>query len=159
MQHEDKPRTVDALQAATDDFFRKHWDRDSNRERPRWKGPWKMVGNLPDGDKQGVYAIFKEDEVIYIGVGASRNSGNYAGAGIGARFWAYIKTDRPVPKKIGENTYSWKGKWSSYQPDGVMTLGFEPGDGYLAYALEPYLIMKIDPKVNTVKPGQVEPRA
>ncbi len=149
-------RSVPALEKATREFFRKHWDSASGQP-PAWSDPWRLVGNLPNGERQGVYALLKKGEVIYVGVGASRNGGLYSGAGIGARFWAYMRWDKSIPvNQNGEKTYTWKGKWAGVAPEEALTLGFEPGTGYLACALEPFLIRELDPAYNRVKVGQVD---
>ncbi len=139
--------TVENLKALTEDFFSKHWNPELiNSPRPAWSELYDFHGSLPNYDKQGVYAFVKNCEVTYIGVGASSNgTGRYAGHGLGKRFQSYTKVEdgRHVPTDP-----------RLIDAGGMVTIGFEPGQSYLAYALEMYLVGKMETKHNVNRPSK-----
>lgn len=142
------PPTVDNLKALTDKFFSLHWNDSCIREKPpAWSNRWIFHNEIPNGRKQGVYAfVDQKDMVTYIGVGTSRGSKGYEGHGIGSRFYqAYIRV-------IDEGKYQPKDKRLE-DAGGVMTIGFEPAQAYIANALELFLIARLNTKHNSNRPG------
>lgn len=141
-----KDPIVSNLLELTSEFFQKHWNLASiDASAPSWSSLYKFEGSLPSYDKQGVYAFVKGNEVTYIGVGASSNgAGRYAGHGLGKRFQAYTKVqnDKHVPTDP-----------RLLDAGGMMTIGFEPGHAYLAYALEMFLVGRIKTEHNVNRPS------
>ncbi len=143
--------TVNDLIKNTSTFFELHWNAAIiNMAPPAWSDAWKLpgAGSWPNHTKQGVYALLKGSDVIYVGVAASTGSGIYEGAGLGARLKNYLMRD---PNSKSE---AWIARDDWKDIDSLMTIGFEKGYGHLAYALEPYLIDKLDPLRNKIKTGR-----
>ncbi len=119
-----------------------HWA--ENSKRPEWSPEWIFEGELPNHNRQGCYALFSEDEIIYIGVGIGKGSGQYKNNGIGyrtKRYWCLNKD---------ENRSTRYAPTSDWEAVGyIRTIGFEPEDAYLAAALEIYLIERLDPPRNS----------
>ncbi len=136
--------TLTDLKRLTNEFFLKHWNAETLQEdAPEWSDIYRFEGSLPNYDKQGVYAFVQDNIVTYIGVGASKGNGRYAGHGLGKRFQAYsrVENDKHVPKDP-----------RLVEAGGMITLGFNPTHSYLAYALEMYLIGKMNTKYNENRP-------
>jgi hypothetical protein len=144
--------TFDAIKAASDEFFRRHWST-SETEVPSWNSPWDFVGTLPGHNKQGIYLLLGEhDEVLYIGVGASLGGGKYTGHGLGSRMNQYFtmaEGQRGVPLK--NRQYAPKKKWADRGVSQVVTLGFHQDYAYLAYGLEAFLLREIETPYNKVR--------
>ena len=135
------------VQNRTDQFFDLHWPHDE--ERPSWSDAWSFAGEIPNQRLQGCYAILLGESVVYIGVGAGKGSGIYEGAGLGSRLHRYWRTHSKTPKAPdGTSLYEPTGEWAG--ATGIATIGFPAGRGYLAYALEPYLIGHLKPERNVV---------
>lgn len=63
---------------------------------------------------------------------------------------------RTVKKGNAEDrVYEPKEKWKERGVDFLMTIGFGKGYGYLALALESFLISRLNPRYNINKPGSV----
>ena len=142
--------TLERLKAATEDFFTRHWvERELGPKPTFWDGRWEFKGTVPNHDKPGCYALLSGKEVVYIGVGARRGAGRYEGMGLGARLTHVWKT------KGGQRTgeYEPEKKWADRKIDAVATMGLPRKYGYLAYALEAFLISSLVPKYNVTKPG------
>lgn len=142
-----KNATINSLKDLTDKFFSMHWNVELiDSDLPEWSEVYQFDDSLPNYDKQGVYAFIKNDVVTYIGVGASSNgTGGYAGHGLGKRFQAYSKVE--------------DGKHIPTDPrlidaGAMITIGFEPAQAYLAYALEMFLIGKIETEHNINRPSK-----
>jgi len=139
--------TTEILEELTEDFFAKHWNVDLiDLAPPVWSKLYEFDGSLPNYDKQGVYCFVKSGEITYIGVGASSNGkGKYAGHGLGKRFQSYsrVRNGRhmPIDPRLIE-------------AGAMLTIGFEPEHAYLAYALEMYLLSKIETKYNINRPSK-----
>jgi hypothetical protein len=138
---------LDNLKHLTNEFFAMHWNSEYLKsEFPEWSDIYQFEGSLPNYDKQGVYAFVKSGEVTYIGVGASSNgTGLYAGHGLGKRFQAYSKVEN------GRHTPS---DPRLIDAGSMITIGFEPKHAYLAYALEMYLVGKIETEHNVNRPNK-----
>lgn len=148
-----KETSVERLEKETIDFLRLHWNPKEIKtdELLIWK-IWKdFKGSMPFGDKQGCYALLSNGYVVYIGVGASSGSGIYEGCGLGARVTKYTHLVKkgPLNERIYEPNKCWKEKGVT----GIMTFGFPSGFGYLAYALEVFLVFRLEPQYNTNRPG------
>lgn len=139
--------SVDNLKLLTEDFFSKHWNPEAiDSAIPQRSMLYKFDGSLPNYDKQGVYAFVKNGEVTYIGVGASSNgTGRYAGHGLGKRFLSYSKVENG--KHVPTDT-------RLIEAGSMITIGFEPEQSYLAYALEMFLIGKIKTQYNVNRPSK-----
>lgn len=135
------------LKKLTKEFFSMHWNSEViGSEYPGWSDIYEFEGSLPNYDKQGVYAFVKNDEITYIGVGASSNgSGRYAGHGLGKRFQSYSKVEegRHVPTDP-----------RLVDAGAIITLGFNPNQAYLAYALEMFLISRMETAHNINQPSK-----
>lgn len=147
------PITMHEVQKATETFLLLHWNTTQlvNIELP---GPWSsydFIGSVPYGERQGCYALIKNSEVIYIGLGASRGGGIYEGHGIGARLNNHVLTwDKSLSaKKITERVYKPQEKWAGISE--IYTFGFPKNHGYLACSLEAYLISRLEPERNVTK--------
>ena len=143
------------LKKETDEFFSLHWNQgEIGYPPPLWSLPYLFIGSTPNHDKQGVYAFLRNDEVIYIGVGASRGSGKYVGAGIGARLHGKYLRVKEGGRSIEDlkRPYKLIDEWK--EVDQIITIGFKRENSYIAYALESYLITKLSPQRNMQKPGQ-----
>ncbi|MGD9303799.1 MAG: hypothetical protein PVF79_06005 [Desulfobacterales bacterium] len=117
----------------------------------RW-GKYDFKGAAPYGDRQGCYALIADNDVIYIGLGASRGWGIYKEHGIGARLSQHVMHwDRSIPAKIENRVFKPQTKWNGVS--AVYTYGFPSGYGYLACSLESFLISRLEPRKNVTKTG------
>lgn len=139
--------TVDNLKKLTNEFFSMHWNSEVIKSKlPNWSDIYQFNGSLPNYDKQGVYAFVKNGTVTYIGVGASSNgTGRYAGHGLGKRFQAYSKVEGgkhvPTDSRL-------------IDAGAMITIGFNSAQAYLAYALEMFLVGKIETAHNVNRPSK-----
>ena len=147
-----KLTTMAEVEDATKAFFSLHWNNDQlgDIELPKSWLSYGFVGAVPFGNCQGCYALIKDDEVIYIGLGASRGEGIYEGHGIGARLNNHVLSwDKSVSAEVKDRVYRPQEKWADVSE--IFTFGFPPGFGYLACSFEAYLISKLEPVRNVVK--------
>lgn len=136
--------TKDLLNSVTNDFFSRYWN-PKNGDNPIWeKSEWNFNGTIPNHDKQGCYALLKNDEVIYIGVGISKGSGIYKNHGLGFRLKRYFKANKNL--QLNPNKYLPTEKWQELT--GILTIGFPNEHFCLASALEIYLINYLNPSRN-----------
>jgi hypothetical protein len=142
----DMPASRKALESFTTEFFFKHWNETRIGKPPTWSERYEFVGgSLPNYEKQGVYAfVTAENEVTYIGVGTSRGGGLYKGHGLGSRFMSYTRVINDIHTPVDDRLK---------EAGGMITIGFDPEDAYIANALELFLITKLEPKYNINKPG------
>jgi hypothetical protein len=128
------------LEQNTSAFFRRHWVADEIGDSPpRWK-PWKefLYSSVPNHDKAGCYALVCGQELMYVGLGASKGGGIYDEHGLSRRLMAHVIC---ADRERG-------GEWSKLQPTwssitGLYTIGFAKDSAYLAASLETYLIRHI----------------
>ena len=150
-------KRVSELRKHTTSFFALHWDTKALGSHPQWEDSFPIVspGPYPNSNLQGCYALFADDKLWYIGVGSSRGSGKYKGEGIGTRLKHVVAVDWRNKSHDGKRIYCVKDKWKGVTH--ISTIGFEPGTGYLAIALEHYLLSKLSPEPirNVCKPGSV----
>ncbi len=142
------------VEKETRNFLNLHWNAQqlTDVDLPDSWGAYSFIGNVPYGDRQGCYALVKDSEVIYIGLGASRGYGKYAECGIGARLNSHVLIwDRSVPANSGSRKYEPKESWKRKGVTEVHTFGFPSGYGYLAPALEAFLISRLEPIENVTK--------
>jgi len=139
--------SIENLKILTSEFFHKHWNNSViEKLPPMWSELYTFEGSLPNFDKQGVYAFVKGRAITYIGVGASSNGvGRYAGHGLGKRFQSYskVENDRHVPKDS-----------RLIDAGAMITIGFLPEHSYLAYALEMFLIGRMETEHNVNRPSK-----
>lgn len=128
------------LKMATQEFFARHWNTVSCEgiESPEWSAPWALAGSIPNTDKQGCYAFLAGDSVKYIGAGVARGTGIYKECGLGARTANYMRWAKEKGLKDGQRVYEMKPQYRDVT--ALLTLGFPSGYGYLALALEAFLI-------------------
>lgn len=80
------------LRSATDEFFRRHWPAEIlSFERPDWKN-WDsfLYGSVPNHDLGGCYALFCKNQLLYVGLGASKGTDRYRDHGISRRLMAHV---------------------------------------------------------------------
>lgn len=139
--------TLDHLRRQTEVFFDLHWPH--GEAQPEWSERWEFLGPIPNHEVQGCYALLRSDAVVYIGVGAGKGTARYRGAGLGTRLHPYWRKHPGGPHpESGAARYVAAEKWVG--TDAIVTIGFPPERGYLAYALEPYLIARLKPGRNVV---------
>ena len=139
------------LKERTSEFFRRHWPETTRFQQtchpPNWIGGWKWQGSVPYHDKSGVYALIsRTGEVIYVGLGASRGSGQYLQHGLSRRITAHVIMQ---DKKRGRGFYLPRPKW--VEVDSIATIGMPDHLSYLSPALEDFLISEIRPEKNIAK--------
>jgi len=131
----------------TADFFGMHWNSKYIRlDVPRWSEPWRLLGQMPNHDKQGVYVFVKGDFVTYIGSGVASIKGRYKGHGLGKRIYSYLRVLREGEYYAVDSRLQ--------DADYLITLGFPEGYGYMAIALEYYLLTKLTTEHNKNRPGR-----
>lgn len=141
MENSDIP--YQKLARATEEFFARHWAKEILGQHPTWQR-WEsfLSGSVPNYQHPGCYAIFFDGGLRYVGLGASRGGGIYKEHGISRRLMAHvIQGDRsrgPTWSKLRERFTD---------ATDIYTLGL-PGTGYLAAALETYLIRSLAPPMN-----------
>ena len=151
-----KPISIDELKAKTHQFFKLHWSLDN--PPPQWDGFWYFQGTIhqdkpgiPNQDKPGCYALLEEgDNVAKIGVGAGPAPGDYQHAGLGKRLHEYWRVDKnysDLPTE--ERKYKPSEDYAEWLT-GIMTIGFDKDYGYLARALEAFLIAELEPPKNKI---------
>lgn len=140
--------TIKHLNIALDEFLSRHWDSpfSSDYERPQWSALWKGKGELPNRLSPGCYALKSDRGIEYIGSGIRRGKHYYSDNGIGGRASTYFRWDRGQNLKDGRRTYRMIDDWA-----GIYTIGFPPEVGYLAPALEHFLIVELQPLRNKVR--------
>lgn len=137
--------THQQLLQATTEFFTHHWVIEKLGQHPSWQN-WEpfLIGSEPNYQHPGCYAVFFGSDLRYIGSGTSRGNNRYVEHGISRRLRGHVykvdSTRRPngcklLPKFAGATA--------------IYTLGL-PGVGYLAPALEAYLIRHLNPSMNKV---------
>lgn len=134
-----------SLEATTQIFFKNHWSTDSLGTAPEWEA-WGtfLYGSVPKYNEGGCYALFIKDELVYIGLGASKGGGLYLKSGISRRLMShvYCSSKSHNPKEL-----QLKEPWLGLGVTGVYTIGLSDKD-YLAPALESYLIRQLSPRRN-----------
>jgi hypothetical protein len=116
--------------------------------QPKWSDHWRFEDGdgIPNQARRGCYSLFKNDEIIYIGVGIGKSTERYSGAGLGDRLKRYWKVDRSHNPKT---KYTTRSNWK--QVTSIVTIGFDDNHYHLATALEIYLIPRLTPKENKVQ--------
>jgi hypothetical protein len=143
--------TLEDLSNHSAEFFRLHWPSAAG-PAPTWSR-WEFVGAIPGQDYQGVYALVSDTEVLYVGVGAGRNPGRYAGAGLGARLKRYFRLSPGQTVPISERRYEPTTPWPNAHYDSIHALALPKDLGYLALSLEGFLIDRLKPTLNVNRPG------
>lgn len=141
------PNKTDLL-IHTANFFKMHWGQ--SNPPPEWDFSWQWKGSVPNFMLGGVYALFKGDDLIYVGLGSSRGSGRYMDRGISRRLMAHVYRNAPEGSEV---SYVPRERWDKDHAgiDLVATLGFHIELNYLAPALEDYLIGRIELPENSMK--------
>lgn len=147
------------LKKESDEFLKLHWNQEKiniELKENQWDWmPWKLSGEIPNGKEQGCYALLSNENVIYIGVGASRGSGIYAGCGLGARVTKYFRLIKGQDCPIGKRVYEPAEKLKGENITEVLTIGFPKHYGYLSLALESFLLNRLETALNVARPGGV----
>jgi hypothetical protein len=136
----------DELVCHTHEFFNKHWG--FNNTFPEWDFSWNWCGPVPNYLVGGVYALLKNNEILYIGLGNSRGGGIYQDRGISRRLMAHVTQSAPTGSSVDSVL---RKRWIDLEVDKVATLGFAQCQNYLAPALEDFLIGHLNPIENRVK--------
>lgn len=129
-------RTSLELREATEYFFKTFINRE-NTEYAEWSEPWLFHGEIPNAEKNGgCYALFVQEELVYIGIGIGKNSGLTSKV---SKHWV-LNNGNPEQRYKPSNQF----------PDitSIMTIGFNE-HCFLASALETYLIEILQPARNT----------
>ena len=140
------------LEKTTKEFLIRHCIVDSNSDSidETWS-EYNFVGSIPNQDRMGCYALVRGGNVIYIGSGTKLGNGIYEGFGIGSRLSAHVvswdKTEKTKDKT--DRKYKPKEKWKGVSQ--IYTYGFSKNLGYMAPALEAYLLSKHKPECNVMK--------
>lgn len=137
--------TIELLKTKTEQFFELHWKAEKLGKVPEWSDVVTDFKKIPNYNKRGIYAFVKGEEITYIGVGAGQvKNPLYANHGLSARISRYIGwIDEP------NNIHGAKDE-KLKDAGALTTLGFEPEQAYLSYALEMYLIHHLKPIHNKV---------
>jgi hypothetical protein len=136
--------TETQLRQLTQEFFKTHWGI-SDVNPPQWSEHWKFDGTIPNHDLGGSNALFKGEEIIYIGVGISQGNKAYHNHGLGFRlknYWKVDKSENPKTKYTQRKNYT--------EVTSILTIGFPNEYSYLAAALEVLLISKLKPVQNRI---------
>ena len=119
---------------ATEEFFRLHWKLDFSP--PIWcKKPFIGVGSIDSPELPGCYALMRKKQIVYVGSAVSRGNKRYVGYGLNSRILSYIRRDRSIRRADGQRVWKFR-----YDHSGIYTIGFPIDRGYLASALEQFLI-------------------
>lgn len=140
--------TRDELARDTNNFFIRHWN-SADGAPPSWDFTWDWRGPVPNYLLGGLYALFRQGELVYIGLGSSRGAGIYVDRGISRRLLSHVVRVAPD----GES-YVPRERWRDLEVDSVGTIGFPMALNYLAPALEDFLIGRLNPPENAVKRGR-----
>ncbi len=133
-------QAMSTIEESTKDFFHRHWQ-NSFGQTPEWSAHWSITsqGPIPNGDKQGCYCLYENSDLVYVGLGVSRGSGLYKEHGIGKRLYSHVvAVDHSRSAENGKGFYKPREKWSAVTH--IRTIGFPSGYGYLAPALELFLL-------------------
>ena len=133
------------LKQSTDEFFQRHWSSASLPcQRPDWK-VWEnfLYGSVPNHDLGGCYVLFSGDELLYVGLGASRGGGPYPNHGISRRLTKHVIESDP---QRGGDRSRLREPWNNV--NAIFTIGFPNECAYLAAALEAFLIRELNPPSN-----------
>ena len=146
-----EPISLGDLRDATRQFFNLHWCLDESKiadPPPEWNDPWLFQGTIPKQDKPGCYALLDGENIKYIGVGAGQAPGDYQHAGLGKRLHEYWRRDNNyLDLPLNERKYKPSEKYAEWLT-GIITMGLDKNYGYLARALEAFLIARLDPQKN-----------
>lgn len=137
--------SITRLNAETQKFFSLHWG--LSDKAPEWNFSWNWCGDVPNYQLGGLYAIFRNGSLLYVGLGASKGAGIYKDRGISRRLLSHVIQIC----RTGASTYEPQERWKTCQADLVATIGFPAEYNYLACALEDYLIGKLNPPENQMK--------
>jgi hypothetical protein len=128
-------------------FFSRHWKTDIlELPTPTWVGPYRFEGPVPEGRKGGCYALFRGSNLVYVGVGSSKGSRIYPEHGITRRLMSHVMR---ADSTKGKGRYAPLPRWS-YVTE-IHVIGFPSEQACLAYALEDFLIGKLNPVDNRTK--------
>lgn len=138
--------SVKALKEHTKKFFDLHWNSAQiENQVPKWSNPWRLEGAAPNYNRQGVYAFVKDGRITYIGSGIGKGKKGYEGHGLGARIGSYVRVVR-------QGLYTAKNEHLA-EADYLISIGFPPGYGHMAAALEYYLLARMPTLHNKYRPG------
>lgn len=138
-------KTYSNLLEETEVFFRQHWNRDALGSGPPAWTEWKtfLFGSVPSHDKSRCYALFEGENLVYVGLGASRGGGIYIEHGLSRRLTAHVIC---ADRARGPQWSKLNDPWTTITQ--LYTLGFHPDLAHLAAALETFLIRKLTPPRN-----------
>jgi hypothetical protein len=95
-------KTIDDIRACSAKFFARHWHSDLlGHPVPAWKA-WEpfLSGSIPHHDLAGCYALFRGEELQYVGKGDSKGGGAYPNHGLSRRIDKHVtQLDRNSPTR------------------------------------------------------------
>ncbi len=127
-------------------FFSLHWG--MPERSPEWDFSWEWCGSVPNYLLGGLYAIFSDQRLVYVGLGASNGGGIYRDRGISRRLLSHVLK---INTNGGSTSYEPQDRWKAIGVDSIATIGFPADVNYLACALEDYLIGRLNPPENRLK--------
>lgn len=136
------------LERTTAEFFDLYWDeRRLGQPRPTWSS-WRLSGVPSEASKAGCYAIYKGNQLLYVGVAVTEGKHS---AATGKKYGLLNRLERHVIRKAGRGATSYvpapnKPQW--HDVTEIRLLGFPDDHRYMAAALELYLIQRLDTTVN-----------
>jgi hypothetical protein len=136
--------TESELRKHTEAFFELYWN-PQNGKYPLWLTHWDFNSEIPNHDRRGCYALFREGDIVYVGIGIGNSFGIYIGHGLGDRLKRYWEVNK---EKDALKRYKPKGEWIDKGITSILTIGFPNEHYYVAAALEIYLIEKLQPVYN-----------
>ena len=136
--------TLFDLEYETLNFFKKYWNK-GNGKVPEWGKFWDFNSALPGKDNKGCYALLKNDEILYIGVGLGKGTLNDPNSGLGSRLTKYWEVNKNPEV---QNKYVPKSNWN--EMTSIRTIAIPNEHFWIAAALEIYLIIKLTPLRNTL---------
>lgn len=136
------------LKKATAVFGKRHNCVAPGNKPPEWSKRYEWEGGFPNDDEKGVYAFFCKDRLIYIGIGAAKVGGNYAGHGLGNRLIKYVWWDKSKAWTSSKDRHFKMRKGQFENVDEIRTCPINAKCWYLAFALEQYLIKEMQPEMN-----------
>ena len=138
VKHTDE--SMDQLIQETSAFFNRHWY--GELPVPEWNFDWNWKGPVPNYLLGGLYALFSDESLVYIGLGRSS-----VARGISARLESHVLAISGEGDSYG---YVPQEKWKRLGVNRLATIGFPPEFSYLSPALEDYLIGRLKPSANSV---------
>ena len=121
-------------------FFERHWH--AELPAPEWDFSWNWRGAVPNYLLGGLYALFHDEKLVYVGLGRSGPE-----RGISARLGSHVLE---INRDTDNYGFVPKKRWRDLGINKVATIGFPKDLIYLSPALEDFLINSLQPSANSV---------